>query len=189
MDDIVLVGFGGHGKSVADCIERQGEYHIVGYTELHEQKSRYTYLGTDDVLSEYLDKGINKAVICLGYLGKGNVREKMYKKLKKKGFEFPVIIDPSAIVTDTVQIGEGTFIGKGVIINSNARVGKLVILNTGCLIEHDCWISDYCHIAVGATLCGQVEIGEAAFVGANATVIQCRKIEARKLIPAGTTVR
>lgn len=189
MDDIILVGFGGHGKSVADCIERQGKYHIVGYTDLCGQESVYTYLGTDDVLSEYLAKGINKVAICLGYLGKGNLREKIYKKLKSKGFEFPIIVDPSAIVSDTAKIEEGTFIGKGVIINAEAKVGKLVILNTRCLVEHECLIGDYSHIAVGAVLCGQVEIGEAAFVGANATVIQCIKVGARKLIPAGMTVR
>mgnify|MGYP003495033839 CR=1 FL=1 len=121
---------------------------------------------------------------------KGNVmEEKIYKELKDKGFEFPVIVDPSAIVADTVKIEEGTFVGKGVIINAEAKVGKLVILNTKCLVEHECLISDYSHVAVGAILCGQVEIGEAAFIGANATVIQCKKIEARKLVPAGTTVR
>ena len=115
--------------------------------------------------------------------------ELAYNHLKEKGFEFPIIIDPSAIVADTARIEEGTFIGKGVIINAEAKVGKLVILNTRCLVEHECLICDYSHIAVGAVLCGQVEIGEAAFVGANATVIQCIKVGARKLIPAGMTVR
>ena len=186
MEDIILVEFGGHGKSVADCIERQGKYSVVGYTDYNKQESRYAYLGTDDVLSEYLAKGINKVALGIGYLGKGNIREKKYVELKKQGFEFPIIVDPSAIVADTVQIGEGTFIGKGVIINAEAKVGNFVILNTKCLVEHECRIGDFSHIAVGAVLCGQVEVGEAAFIGANATVIQCKKVEVRNVIPAGT---
>ena len=28
MEDIILVGYGGHAKSVADCIERKKEYRI-----------------------------------------------------------------------------------------------------------------------------------------------------------------
>ena len=36
MEDIVIVGFGGHAKSIADCIERMGKYRIVGYTDFDE---------------------------------------------------------------------------------------------------------------------------------------------------------
>lgn len=189
MEDIILIGYGGHAKSVADCIERQKKFHIIGYTEPKEIVSRYPYLGTDDVLQEYFDKGIHNVVICQGYLGKGDIRERMYELVKKIGFNLPVIIDPSSIISETAVIDEGTFIGKNAIVNAEARIGKMCIINTKALIEHECKIGNFVHVAVGAIICGQVEIENRAFIGANATVIQCRKIAHDRMVPAGETVR
>ena len=33
-EKIVLIGFGGHAKSVIDSIEASGEYKIAGYTDI-----------------------------------------------------------------------------------------------------------------------------------------------------------
>lgn len=189
MEDIILIGFGGHAKSVADCIERQKEYRIIGYTELAEVQSKYPYLGTDDVLKEYYCKGVKNVVICQGYLGKGNLRERIYGLVKDIGFNLPVIVDPSSIVSESSFVGEGTFVGKNAIINAEASIGKMCIINTNALIEHECQVGDFVHVAVGATICGQVKIGNRAFIGASATVIQCREIEEGKTVPAGVTVR
>lgn len=189
MEKIILIGFGGHAKSVADTIERQNFYEIIGYTELSSVKSKYTYLGTDDVLVEYFNKGVKNVFICQGYLGKGILREKLYSMVKKIGFNLPVIIDPSSIIAKSCKIGEGTFVGKGVIINSEAIIDKMCIINTKAVIEHECIVREFSHIAVGATLCGQVHIGKSVFVGANATIIQTRSVNDYTIVPAGSTVR
>lgn len=189
MEDIILIGYGGHAKSVADCIERQKEYHIIGYTEPKEIVSKYQYLGSDDVLQKYYNNGVHNAAICQGYLGKSDIREHIYEMVKKIGFNLPVIVDPSSIISETAIIGEGTFIGKAAIVNADACVGKMCIINTKSLIEHECRVGNFVHVAVGTVLCGRVEVGDRAFVGANATVIQCKKIEHDKIIPAGEIVR
>ena len=189
MEDIVLVVFGGHAKSVADCIEREGKYHIVGYTDMQESDSRYSYLGTDEKLKAIFDDGVKNAAIGIGYMGKGAVRQHLYASLKQIGFYLPVITDPSAIVSSTAIVGEGTFIGKCSVINAEASIGKMAIINTKALVEHECVVDDFSHVAVGAVLCGQVKVGEAAFIGANATVIQCRQIESNTIVPAGATIR
>lgn len=189
MEDIVLVGFGGHAKSVADCIEREGKYHIVGYTDVKASSDRYRYLGTDDALEAIFAGGIANAVVGIGYMGKGTIRQKLYGNLKDIGFNLPVIIDPSAVVSSTAIIDEGSFIGKGAVVNAEASIGKMAIINTKALVEHECIVEDFAHVAVGAILCGQVNVGEAAFIGANATIIQCRNVNAGAIIPAGEVVR
>lgn len=189
MEDIVIVGFGGHAKSVADCIERIGTYRIAGYTDFEEHLTKYKYLGTDDNLQAVYNSGVINAIVGVGYLGKGEIRCDLYENLKRIGFKLPVIIDPSAIVSMTAIIGEGTFVGKNAVINAEANVGKMAIINTNAVIEHECVIGDYVHVAVSAVLCGQVKVGEASFIGANATVIQCMKIADHKIVPAGLTVR
>ena len=189
MEDIVLIGFGGHAKSVADCIKRQGKYRIAGYTDITIHETEYEYLGSDDQLEHIYMSGIKNAFVCIGYLGKGCLREKLYTRLKKIGFSLPVIVDPSAIIAESATIDEGTFIGKNAVINSEADIGKMVIINTMALIEHECVVGDFAHIAVAAVLCGQVEVGNAAFVGANATVIQNMVVNPNQIVPAGATIR
>lgn len=189
MEDIILVGYGGHAKSVADCIERTNEYRIIGYTEPREVDSKYPYLGTDDVLKEYFDKGIKNVAICQGYMGHGQLRKELFKIVKDIGFTLPIIKDPSSIISNTAVIGEGTFIGKFVVVNAGAHIGKMCILNTKSLIEHECTVGSFTHISIGATLCGQVIVGEEAFIGANSVIIQCKEIPDGKIVPAGIVVR
>ncbi len=187
MKDIVLIGFGGHAKSVADTIERMGQFNIVGYTDVKEdiECSRYKYRGTDDVLKDIYDSGVKCAAVGVGYMGKGDTRDKLYKMLKDIGFELPVIIDPSAIVSETAVVEEGTFIGKGAIVNAEAKVGKMCIVNSKALVEHETVVGDYSHVAVGAYLCGQVSLGDHVFVGAGAVVVQCVNVSAGSFIKAG----
>lgn len=189
MKDIILVGYGGHAKSVADCIERQNEYRIVGYTDLQKKESKYEYLGTDRELERYFNDGIFYAAVGVGYLGKGIIRQKIYYCLKEIGFELPVIADPSSIISESAIIGEGVFVGKGAVVNAESKIGKMAIINTKALVEHECEVGAFAHVAIATILCGQAKVGEGAFVGANATVIQSKEIEAYKVVPAGATIR
>lgn len=188
MEDIILIGYGGHARSVADCIERRHAFRIAGYTEFVPQNSEYRYLGRDDELERLYRNGILNAVICVGYLGKGDLRERLYQKLKKIGYNLPAILDPSAIVSDRAVLGEGSFVGKGAIVNSGAQIGRACIVNTMSLIEHNCVVGDFVHLAVGAVLCGGVLVERNAFVGAGATVLQARRIGEGSLIGAGAVV-
>lgn len=189
MQEIVLAGYGGHAQSVVDCIESGMNYKIVGYTDMKKYPSNYPYLGTDDVLENVLQSGVKNVFVALGYMGRGNARERLYTWLKEMGFFFPVIADPTAIISRSVEVGEGTFVGKGAVINANAKIGKMCIINTKSLIEHECCVEDYTHVSVGAVLCGQVHVGPSSFIGANATIIQETRLPGRSFIRAGEVVK
>lgn len=192
MEKIVLIGCGGHAKSVIDSIEAQGVYEIVGFVaetlDDNFEYRGYKIVGTDADLVALYDRGIRNAFVCIGYMGKGSVRQELYNTLKNIGYVLPVIIDPSAILAKDVSVGEGTFVGKRVVVNSNADVGKMIILNTGAVVEHDCVIEDYTHVAVNSTICGNVRIGEGCLIGAGATVIQGLVIGSQVTIGAGSVI-
>ena len=76
----------------------------------------------------------------------------------------------------------------GAVINPDTKVGKGVIVNTSCSIDHDCLIGDYAHIAVGAHLCGSVRVGNNAWVGSGATIINNIEICSESFIGAGAVV-
>lgn len=193
MEKIIILGKGGHAGSLVDIIERENKYEIVGYvvnnigTNIEGEK--YPVIGSDLDLGQIFEGGIRNAAIGIGFLGKSDLRERLWDKLKAIGFLLPVICDPSAILAKDVKFGEGTMIGKGAIVNANASVGKMCIINTGAIIEHDCEVGDFSHISVGSILCGNVKTGKSVFAGANSTVIQGINIGNRCIIGAGTTVR
>lgn len=190
---IILIGSGGHAGSVADSIMQSKQYEIAGYIERENMDGvagvGISVLGTDSDLEAVFDAGIHTAFVTIGYMGTSHVRERIYDRLKQIGYSIPAIIDPSAILADGVQIGEGTFVGKRAVVNSNARIGKMCIINTGAIVEHDNEIGEFSHIAVGSVLCGDVRIGKRTLIGANAAVIQGIRIGDGAIVGAGTTVR
>ena len=193
MEDIILLGIGGHAHSVVDSIESNGEYSIWGFLDvaerIGEQYRGYKVIGTDDILEDCFRKGIKNAFVSIGYVGKGNIRNILYERLKAIGFSLPNIVDKTAVIAKDVIIGEGNFVGKTAVINSATQIGNMCIINTGAIVEHDCKVEDFTHISVGSILCGSVRVGKASFVGANATVIQGKSIANHCIIGAGTTVR
>lgn len=190
MQDIVVVGFGGHAKSVIDTLERQNQYHIVGFTDVEPRPSYrgYKYLGSDDILSDLYRMGVKCAHIAIGYMGYGELRDKLYSRIKNIGYTLPVVIDPSAVVASDVQVGEGCFIGKNVVINADSQIERMCIINTAAIIEHECNIGEFSHIAVGTVLCGNVVVGNHNLIGAGTTVIQGCDIGNNAIIGAGSIV-
>lgn len=186
---IVIIGFGGHAKSLIDSIMSDSKYEIAGYTDVEEKGvPNIPYLGTDDDLKSIFDSGVKNAAVGVGFIGKSDIREKLYERLMSIGFNLPVIVDSSAIVARDAQIDEGSFIGKRAVINAGAKIGKMCIINTGSIIEHENIIGDFTHIAVGTTLCGDVRIGDHCMIGANSTVIQGLSIGNNSIVGAGAVV-
>lgn len=193
MEKMIILGKGGHAESLADIVERENKYEITGYVvNDNVQRSgdeKYPVLGSDHDLEQIFKSGIKYAALGIGYLGKSDLRERLWTKLKSIGYTIPVICDPSAVLAGNIELGEGTMVGKGAIVNANASVGKMCIINTGAIIEHDCIVEEFSHISVGSVLCGGVQVGKASFVGANATVIQGKRIGNRCIVGAGMVVR
>lgn len=193
MEDIILLGLGGHAHSVVDSIEQAGKYNIIGFLDTKESQSKclkkYHVLDTDDALHMYFNRGIKNAFVTIGFMGHGDIRNRLYRKLKDIGYTVPNIIDKTSVVSESAELAEGIFVGKNAVINANARIGKMCIVNTCAIIEHDCVIGDFSHVAVGSVVCGGVSVGEQTLIGANATVIQEKIIGRHCIIGAGTIIR
>lgn len=192
MEDIILLGLGGHAHSVVDSIEQAGKYNIIGFLDTQEMQGKYyrdyTVLGTDDALKKYYDSGIRNAFVTIGFMGHGDIRNQLHERLKDIGYEVPNVIDSSAVVSKSAKLADGIFVGKNAVINANAKIETMCIINTGVIVEHDCVIEEFSHVAVGSVLCGGVTVGKHTLIGANATVIQERIIGSHCIIGAGTVV-
>lgn len=192
---IVLLGGGGHCKSVLDTIWRLNEYSDVVIVDPVLPIGTVLYgakvVGSDEVLPKLYEHGISQAFITIGSIGKKEnieLRSRLYETAKGIGYDIPAIIDGSALISGSAIIGEGTFIGKNAVVNAETIIGKMAIINTGAIIEHDCYIGDYSHVSVGTVVAGGVKVGNSAFIGANATIIQCRTIGSNSIVGAGSVI-
>ena len=192
MDDIILVGAGGHARSCLDVIELSGQYKIAGLVEKSEKNDPnnlgYPVLGTDYDLQD-LRQNYSKALITVGQIRSSKTRVKVFHLLDELDYTLPVIVSPRAYVSKHAQIGPGTIIMHDVIVNTNAKIGKNCIINNKALIEHDASIGDHCHISTGAIMNGEVTVGTESFIGSGVITKQCISIGNHCIIGAGVVLK
>ena len=190
MKDILLIGGGGHCKSVIDVIEVEGKYSIVGIVDKKELIGQevlgYKIIGCDNDLEKLFNKYKN-AVITVGQIKSNSLRIKLFNILKNIGYDLPTIISPLAYVSKYSKVEEGTVIMHQALINANVKIGKNCIINTKALIEHDSIVEDFCHISTGAIVNGGVIVKKNSFVGSNTTLKEY--IEVDGFMKAGSLVK
>ena len=188
--EILLIGGGGHCKSVIDVLEQENKFKIAGIIDKKEligtEVLGYKIIACDNDLEEIF-KTCQNAVITVGQIRTNHVRVKLFNQLKEIGFTLPVIISPHAYVSKHSFIDEGTIIMHCALVNTNTKIGKNCIINTKALIEHDCIVEDNCHISTASVLNGGVVVKANSFFGSNATSKEY--IECDGFIKAGSLVK
>ncbi|MCG9584114.1 acetyltransferase [Vibrio tubiashii] len=188
---IVMIGGGGHASVLAEILLTQGrEILAVVSPEDVSQRSVFEGIATlekdEDILK--FDKDKILLVNGIGVMPKSSLKRRINEYFLSLGYRFETIIADSALVSTFSKIESGAQILPMAIIQTGATVGSHSIINTGALVEHDCHIGSYNHIAPKATLCGQVKSEDDVFVGASATVIQNIMLARGCIVGANTTV-
>ena len=178
-EKIILIGGGGHCRSVIDVIELQNKYEIAGIVDKKEligqQILGYEIIGCDNDLEELFET-YKYALVSIGQIKSPNLRITIFEKLKKIGYFLPIIQSPLAYISKHATLKEGTIVMHHALINSNAIVGKNCIINTKALVEHDCIVQDNCHISTSAVLNGGTRVMSGTFFGSNAVCKEGIKI-------------
>jgi len=189
---LLLIGGGGHCRSLIDLIEADGSFDIGGILDTREQIGKkvldYEIIGSNEDL-ERLFGTFTHALIAFGQIKSPDARIAMYERLNAIGYQTPTIISPRAYVSKYSKIGNGTVILHDALINANTAVGDNCIINTKALIEHDCTIGNHCHISTGAVINGGSIVKEGTFFGSNAVCKEAIIIEERSFIKAGSVAK
>jgi sugar O-acyltransferase (sialic acid O-acetyltransferase NeuD family) len=191
VNDIVLIGGGGHCKSVIDVIEQEGRFEIVGIVDKPELLGStvlgYSVIGNDSDLAS-LAKKYQYALITVGQIKSPSLRIKLFNFAIEAGFTLPNIISPNAYVSQHASIGNGVVIMHNALVNASVSIGDNCIINSKALIEHDCLISKHCHISTNATINGGVTVKSGCFIGSGATTKELITIGENSFIKAGSLV-
>lgn len=189
---LLLIGGGGHCKSVLDSLMTNSNYREISIIDTIDNVGKLILskkiIGTDVDLENLFKKGYQEAFITLGSIGDTRLRRKLFNKIRDIGYEVPNIIDSSAAIGTDVVFGKGVFIGKNAVVNAGTILGDGVIVNSGSVVEHDCNIGAFSHISPGSTLCGNVIIESNVHIGAGTIVKQQVFIGSDTIIGMGSVV-
>ena len=176
-----LYGASGHGKVVKDILNANG----IKVEAFIDDNLDVDKCGGKPVLHDAT--GLSPIIVSVGV---NCVRKIIVERITvgNPTIEFATAIHPSAIVSPSAKIGEGTVVMAGVVINADAKIGKHCIVNTGTSIDHECVVENYCHIAPGVNISGDTHVGEGTWVGVGSCVMQGIKIGKNCMIGAGSVV-
>ena len=183
----VIIGYSGHAYVVAESYISNGNT-LDYYADLKEVSNNpfnLKYLGFEyDPNFKGWDMSL-KYILGIGY---NNLREKVANLILSKSNLLVNVIDADARISISANMGYGLFVSKGVLVNPFSKIGNFTILNTGCIIEHECEIGIAAHIAPGAVLAGNVKVGNRTFIGANSVIKQGVAIGDDVIIGAGSVI-
>ena len=187
MEKIILIGGGGHCKSVIDVIREEGKFEIAGILDsnipIGSSLLDIKILGDDSLIKNLVNE-YNNFHITVGQLQTSNVRRKISNLLLENGATIPNIISPYSHISSFSKLGIGITILHRVTIQAESEIGDFCIHNDHALIEHDVKIGKYCHIATSATINGNVTIEDDVFIGSGAVVVQGSKIKSETFVKA-----
>lgn len=191
MKDLYIIGAGGFGREVAWLVERINKvnptWNIKGFIDDNEslwgtKEDAYNVVGGCDYLKTLGD------VYAVCAVGSARVRKIIIGKLKGSNVKFATVIDPAAIVSNRVEVGEGTIICAGTIITVDIKIGNHVIINLDCTLGHDDVIADYVTVYPSVNISGNVTVGECSELGTGMQIIQGKNIAPNTIVGAGAVV-
>ena len=199
MKSIVIIGAGGFGREVLWLIERINkksvddlgikEWNILGFVDDNaELKGKiindHPVIGTCDDLIKMSEK---EDIFAVAAIGSAKVKKNVIQKIEGH-VQFATVIDPSVIISDRVNIGEGCIVCAGSLITIDIKIGNHVIVNLDCTIGHDVVIEDYVTIYPSVNVSGNVVIGTESEVGTGTQIIQGKSIGRHSIMGAGAVV-
>lgn len=191
VEKVVVIGGGSYAKVVISILKKINFFEIVGYTDIKNQGEilGVRYLGQDNILKKLFNESeIKSAVIGIGQLQNAKIKKEIILELIKIGYEFPVVISPTAVINEEVKVGEGTVIRDNAVISVSTKIGKFSIIGTSVNISYDSEIGDFTNISLGSNIGIEVSIGNEVLIGMGSTVMNYKKIVDNCFIGAGSLI-
>lgn len=141
MDNLLIIGAGGHGQVVKEAAEALKIYNKIDFLDDHSDLA----IGRVDEYEKYS----NDYQYAFVAIGNAEIRNELVHKLFKH-YTIPSIIHPTAFVSTSAKLGTGCYVGAKAVINTNSVTKDGCIIGIGALIDHDCVVGEYSYVNAGA---------------------------------------
>lgn len=193
MKDLIIIGAGGMGREAAFIAERMNEkekqWNILGFLDGNKELKGKKLNGYEVFHRLEEIEGYEKAeLICA--IGASETRKKVIGRLEEEFSElkYATLIDPSVIISPSVELSRGTIIAGGSVVTVNIKIGKHNIINMACTIGHDAVTEDFVSLYPSVSLSGNCLVKEETELGTGARVIQGKTIGKHSIVGAGAVV-
>jgi len=193
MKNIIIIGCGSHASELVDYIEyinkyaTERQYNIIGMID-NSNKNYLHYNYKYKLLGNIDNHIIDPEIFHVLGIGSISIRNKVLEQFKAKKAKFTGIIHPTALISSSAEIGEGTVISHNVSVGPKAKIGAFNVLNSRCTIGHDTQIGENNFLSPQVVLGGYAKIGNGNFLGTNSCVLPEIEIENNNKIMAGMTI-
>lgn len=188
---VVMIGAGGTGLYMADCIRRAGGFEFGGFLDDDVEKQSLGYEGLQVLGDVAKWETLDEEVLFLSSLYDEKKMGDYLGMIGSLGIPDPrwaVVVDPAATVCSGVNIGRGCFIGPGCVIEPCARLGWGCALLGNVYVSHHSVLRDYVVCANSVSIAGGVNVGRGVFVGANSSIRQYLTIGEGATVGMGSVV-
>ena len=192
-EKIVIIGAGQHARVVLYNIEEQNKYEVIGFLDSDDNRIGNIF-EEKKILGNYQKENLREFSKKIGtnkfFIGFGNMkyRKKVFDYFINNGWEAVNIIHPDAVVSKNARLGKGILIECGCLITPNPVIGNNVVVNTGSQVNHDNIIEDNVYIASGVILSGGIKIGENTLLDDGVIITLGCSVGENSLIGAGGVV-
>lgn len=161
MRKLLIIGAGGHGKVVAE-VAADLEYEVIDFVDDQSTETVGKITDLERLAGQYKEAFVG--------IRDNRLRGELVGRLRHCGYVIPVLIHPTAYISRTAAIGQGTVVEPKAIVNANTTIGQGSIISVGAIVDHDVKVGEYCHVNAGA------------IVKAGATIESFRKLEAGEVV-------
>ncbi len=167
---VIVIGAGGHGRSVAEAVLLLGRDELVGFVDdgadANAKVWTYPILGRTDSLHTL--RALADAVVVA--IGNNAVRERLHALVRDAGFELLSVVHPVAFVSPTAALGPGCAVMAGAVVGTEAQLCEGVIVNCGATVDHHCRVDAFGHLGVNACMAGGSVLGHRAWMQAGSAL-------------------
>lgn len=186
MNKLIIIGASGHGKVCADIASKMNKWDEIVFLDDNEKLESvmgFKVIGSSNQIKKYI--GTHDFFVGVG---NNSIRESIQEDLIRQNAKIATLIHPNAIIGLDVEIGRGTCLMAGVVINCSTTIKQGVIINTGTTVDHDCLIEDYVHLSPGVNVAGSVSVGKKSWFGVGSSIINNILVCDNCIIGAGGVV-
>ncbi len=164
---VYVFGAGGHAKVIIGTLLELG----MNVEGLFDDRSE---IWGDKILGVEILGPISEGARlsgCAGIIAIGDNTTRARIAQLLNGWRWIKAVHPRAWIHSSTELGPGTIVLAGAMVQPNVRIGEHCIINTGATIDHDCALGDFIHIAPGVHVGGNVFLGDGSFVGIGGVII------------------
>ncbi len=167
---LLIIGAGGHGRSVAEAATLQQHYRVLGFLD-NGCEPGIKVLGWP-VLGTVADLPLiaNQAEAVIVAVGNNAVRERLVHQVLALGLPLATVVHPFSAVSPSATLAPGCAVMAGAVVGTEASLGLGSIVNAGAVVDHHAVVEDFGHLGVGAVMAGGTRLGRGAWLQAGCAV-------------------